>query len=116
MLDQVSTCLSIDGIDYEVDEDGFLRHPGDWSRAVAEGMAASDGCELEEAHWEVIRLLRDYYFEYRIAPAVRVLRRELGKRLGPDKGSSAYLNALFPFGPARQACRYAGLPKPTGCV
>ena len=108
--------LEINGIDYEVDAEGFLRNIGDWSRDVAAGMAAKDGIELEAAHWEVIAFLRDYYFRYEIAPAIRVLTREIGKRLGPDKGNSRYLNQLFQFGPAKQACRYAGLPKPTGCV
>ena len=108
--------LEIDGIEYEVDEEGFLQDSSDWTRAVAEAMAASDGIELEAEHWEVIGLLRDYYFRYQIAPAIRVLTRELGKRLGAEKGDSRYLNRLFPFGPAKQACRYAGLPKPTGCV
>lgn len=108
--------LQIDGVDYEVDEHGFLQNMSDWSRAVAETMAARDGVELEAAHWEILRFLRDYYFRYQIAPAIRVLTREVGKRLGADKGNSAYLNQLFQFGPARQACRYAGLPKPTGCI
>ena len=108
--------LEIDGVEYEVDEEGFLQNMSDWSRAVAEGMARRDGAELEMAHWEVINFLRDYYFSYQIAPSIRVLTREIGKRLGPDKGNSKYLNQLFPFGPAKQACRYAGLPKPTGCV
>ena len=108
--------LEIDGVEYEVDKDGFLQDKSDWSRAVAEGMAANDGIELEAAHWEVINFLRDYYFKYQIAPAIRVLTREIGKRLGRDKGNSRYLARLFQFGPAQQACRYAGLPKPTGCV
>lgn len=108
--------LEIDGVEYEVDEEGFLQNLSDWSRAVAEGMAARDGIELEAAHWEVINFLRDYYFRYQIAPAIRVLTREIGRRLGTDKGNSRYLNQLFQFGPAKQACRYAGLPKPTGCV
>ena len=108
--------LEIDNIEYEVDEEGFLQHMSDWSSAVAEGMAAQEGVELEAAHWEVIKFLRDYYLEYQIAPAIRVLTRAIGKRLGPDKGNQRYLNQLFPFGPAKQACRYAGLPKPTGCV
>jgi len=108
--------LEINGIEYEVDAEGFLQHQSDWTREVAAGMAAKDGVDLEAAHWEVIGFLRDYYFKYHIAPAIRVLTREIGKRLGPDKGNSRYLNQLFPFGPAKQACRYAGLPKPTGCV
>lgn len=108
--------LEINGNEYEVDEGGFLQHLSDWSREVAEGMAAKDGIELEPAHWEVINFLRDYYFKYQIAPAIRVLSKEIGRRLGADKGNARYLNQLFAFGPARQACRYAGLPKPTGCV
>lgn len=108
--------LDVNGTEYAVDQDGFLQHISDWSREVAAGMAAQDGIELESAHWEVIDFLRDYYFRYQVAPAIRVLTREIGKRLGPDKGNSRYLNQLFQFGPARQACRYAGLPKPTGCV
>jgi len=47
---------------------------------------------------------------------VRVLTKAVGKKLGKDKGNSKYLYGLFPYGPAKQACRYAGLPKPTGCV
>ena len=108
--------LEINGTAYEVDEEGFLQDISDWSREVAEGMAAKDGIELEAAHWEVISFLRDYYFKYRIAPAIRVLSKEIGKRLGADKAHTRYLNRLFQFGPAKQACRYAGLPKPTGCV
>jgi len=108
--------LEVNGTEYEVDAEGFLQHISDWSREVAIGMAARDGIELESVHWEVINFLRDYYFSYQVAPAIRVLAREIGNRLGPDKGNSRYLNQLFQFGPAKQACRYAGLPKPTGCV
>ena len=116
VVSQSNQLLQIDGVEYEVDAEGFLQNPSDWSRGVAAGMAAGDGIELEPPHWEVIGFLRDYYFKYRIAPAIRVLTREIGMRLGTDKGNSRYLNQLFQFGPAKQACRYAGLPKPTGCV
>ena len=108
--------LEIDDIEYELDEEGFLQYQCDWSSAVADGMATRDGVELEAAHWEVIKFLRGYYLEYKIAPSIRVLTRAIGKRLGPDKGNNRYLNQLFTFGPAQQACRYAGLPKPTGCI
>ena len=61
-------------------------------------------------------ILREYYHEYRIAPAIRILTKAMAKKLGREKGNTRYLYQLFPQGPAKQACRYAGLPKPTGCV
>lgn len=100
----------------ETDHEGYLRHVDDWSEALATELAAADGIELTEAHWEVIRFLQEYYENYEIAPAIRILTKQIGKRYGKEKGNSKYLYELFPRGPAKQACRYAGLPKPTGCV
>ena len=74
-------------------------------------MAKEDDCDLSENHWDVINFLRDYYDEYQVAPAVRVLTKAIGKKLGKDKGNSKYLYQLFPYGPAKQACRYAGSAK-----
>lgn len=108
--------LEIGGKTYETDEEGYLANLSDWDPSVAEVMAKIDNCDLTENHWEVINFLREYYQEYQIAPAVRVLTKAIGKKLGPDKGNSKYLYELFPYGPAKQACKYAGLPKPTGCV
>ena len=100
----------------ETDEEGYLSNLADWSEEVAQKMATDDNCHLTDDHWEVINFLRDYYAKYQIAPPIRVLTKAIGKKLGPEKGSSRYLYELFPYGPAKQACRYAGLPKPTGCV
>jgi TusE/DsrC/DsvC family sulfur relay protein len=108
--------LDIAGKRIETDEEGYLLNLDDWNEDIAGAMAKLDELELTPAHWEVIRFLRQYYHEYQIAPAVRVLTKAIGKQLGPDKGNSKYLYELFPYGPAKQACRYAGLPKPTGCV
>ena len=108
--------FEINGKTYETDEEGYLANLSDWNTDVAGRMATEDDCALSENHWEVIKFLRDYYEEYQIAPAVRVLPKAIGKRLGKDKGNSIYLYELFPYGPAKQACKYAGLPKPTGCV
>ena len=79
-------------------------------------IAKAENIEMSQNHWEVVNFLRDYYNEYQIAPAVRVLTKAIGKQLGPEKGNSQYLYELFPYGPAKQACKIAGLPKPTGCV
>ncbi|HHQ42339.1 MAG TPA: TusE/DsrC/DsvC family sulfur relay protein [Chromatiales bacterium] len=108
--------IEVGGKVLETDEEGYLKNLSDWSPEVAEYMAKQDGLELTDNHWEVINFLREYYEEYQIAPAVRVLTKAIGKKLGPDKGNSKYLYELFPYGPAKQACKYAGLPKPTGCV
>ena len=108
--------IEVSGKSYETDEEGYLVNRSDWNEEVAKAMAKADNCELTQNHWEVINFLREYYDEYQIAPAVRVLTKAIGKKLGADKGNSKYLYELFPYGPAKQACKYAGLPKPTGCV
>jgi len=92
-----------------------------WRAAIRAVHCASRGgtlgdLTLTDDHWDIIKFLREYYEEYQIAPAVRVLTKAVGKKMGADKGNSKYLYSLFPYGPAKQACRYAGLPKPTGCV
>jgi tRNA 2-thiouridine synthesizing protein E len=108
--------IEVSGKSYETDEEGYLVNRTDWNEEVAKAMAKADNCDLTQNHWEVINFLREYYEEYQIAPAVRVLTKAIGKKLGADKGNSKYLYELFPYGPAKQACKYAGLPKPTGCV
>jgi tRNA 2-thiouridine synthesizing protein E len=108
--------IEVNGKTLETDEEGYLSDLNQWEPEVATVMAKEEGAELTESHWQVINFLREYYEEYQIAPAVRVLTKAIGKKLGKDKGNSKYLYELFPYGPAKQACKYAGLPKPTGCV
>ncbi|MFK7889364.1 MAG: TusE/DsrC/DsvC family sulfur relay protein [Granulosicoccus sp.] len=100
----------------ETDHEGYLIRRQDWSEELAIELAVADGISLSDAHWEVIHFLQEYYDNYEIAPAIRILTKQMGKRFGKEKGNSKYLYELFPRGPAKQACRYAGLPKPTGCV
>ena len=106
----------VNGSTVEHDEEGYITNLSDWNRELAEVIAKTENIEMNEEHWEVVNFLREYYEEYQIAPAVRVLTKAIGKKLGKDKGNSKYLYELFPYGPAKQACKYAGLPKPTGCV
>jgi TusE/DsrC/DsvC family sulfur relay protein len=108
--------IEVRGKTLETDEEGYLANLGDWEPGVAEFYAQQDKLELGDDHWEVINFLREYYEEYKVAPAVRILYRNIGKRLGKEKGNGKYIYSLFPFGPAKQACKYAGLPSPTGCV
>jgi tRNA 2-thiouridine synthesizing protein E len=108
--------LEFEGKSYEIDEEGYLQDWQVWNEGLAGEMAKQDGLDLSDAHWEVIRFLRSYFEKYQIAPMIKILTKEIGKVMGPDKGNTKYLYELYPAGPAKQACRYAGLPKPTGCV
>lgn len=108
--------IAIAGKNIEVDEDGYLANLDDWSEDVANALAASEQIEMSPNHWEVVNFLREYYMEYKIAPMIRILTKEIGKKLGKEKGNTKYLYELYPGGPAKQACKIAGLPKPTGCV
>jgi dissimilatory sulfite reductase related protein len=108
--------LEINGEHYATDAEGYLKDLAVWTPEIARTMADNEGVALSNEHWEVIHFLREYYQEYGVAPSVRVMVKTIGERFGPGKAKSAYLYRLFPEGPARQACKYAGLPKPTGCV
>jgi tRNA 2-thiouridine synthesizing protein E len=108
--------LEFEGAQYEVDEDGYLTDWEIWKEGMAPIMAAQDGITLGEEHWSIISFLREYFIKFQIAPPIKVLVKEIAKAMGPEKGNTKYLYELYPGGPAKQACRYAGLPKPTGCV
>jgi tRNA 2-thiouridine synthesizing protein E len=98
------------------DKEGFLRKLEDWTPAVAEEIAATEGIELSDAHWEIIELLREYYCRFEASPANRALVKFTAQQLGEDKGRSAYLMSLFPGSPAKLGSKIAGLPKPDNCL
>ena len=102
--------IELNGTSYAVDEDGFLEDPTIWSEDVARDLATTEGVNtLTEDHWKLVNYLRNYYLEFGIAPMIRKLCKETGFKLN-------YVYEMFPSGPAKGACKVAGLPKPTGCV
>ena len=97
-------------VSIDVDEDGFMAEPDKWNETVAAAIATTEGVEgLTEEHWKVVNYLRDYYLKFGVAPMIRKLGKETGFKLNK-------IYELFPSGPAKGACKVAGLPKPTGCV
>jgi TusE/DsrC/DsvC family sulfur relay protein len=98
------------------DAAGFLQDRALWTAAFAEHQAAADGIALAADHWEIIEFVQRYYDEYAMAPPMRLLSKAVSAKLGPEKGNSLYLYRLFPDGPAKQACKFAGLPKPISCI
>jgi tRNA 2-thiouridine synthesizing protein E len=101
----------VDGQALELNEEGFLAHPEQWTERVALELArAQEGLgDLSDRHWAVVTCIRNYYAEKGLAPMIRLLCRDTGLRLRE-------IYDLFPSGPAKGACKVAGLPKPDGCV
>jgi tRNA 2-thiouridine synthesizing protein E len=94
----------------EVDAEGFLRDPAQWSEALAEEIAREAGITpLTERHMQVVRFMRQTYLTTGTAPTIRTLGKASGV---PVKE----LYQLFPKGPAKLAAKVAGIPKPRGCI
>jgi tRNA 2-thiouridine synthesizing protein E len=98
------------------DKQGYLLDFTQWNEDVAMLIAKNDDIELIEAHWEVIRFVRQFYLAYNTSPAIRALTKAMKAEFGEEKASSRYLYRLFKEGPAKQATKYAGLPKPARCI
>lgn len=103
--------IELNGQTLEVNEEGFLEHPEEWTETAAVILArAEEGLdELTEEHWAVIRFIRGHWRETGMAPMVRKVCQASGFPLRK-------IYELFPSGPAKGACKLAGLPKPDGCV
>ena len=97
-------------IEVEVDEDGFMMEPESWNEEIAKALATTEAVDnLTEDHWKVVNYLREYFLKFQVAPMIRKLCKQTGFSLKE-------IYELFPSGPAKGACKVAGLAKPTGCV
>lgn len=102
--------IMVDGKEILLDEDGFMANPEEWNELIARALATTEEVEdLSEEHWKVVNYIRDYYLKFGVAPMIRKLCKDTGVDL-------RRMYELFPSGPAKGACKIAGLPKPTGCV
>ena len=102
--------LQVGDATVELNEHGFLTKPELWNDDVARALAAADGvAELTPEHWKVVRYLRKHWVDHAIAPMVRKLCKESGVML-------KRIYELFPAGPAKGACKVAGMPNADGCV
>tara|TARA_R110001583_G_scaffold2470_2_gene17996 strand:- start:3124 stop:3456 length:333 start_codon:yes stop_codon:yes gene_type:complete len=108
--------IDFKGEQIATDKQGYLLDYTQWHADLASEMAKSDTFELTIAHWEVINFVRQFYLTYNTSPAIRALTKAMKAEFGEDKANSRYLFRLFPEGPAKQATKYAGLPKPKRCL
>ncbi len=101
---------TIAGTTVERDDEGFLVDPSQWTEGMAIELARREGIDLlTDRHWQVIRFMRQQYEATGSGPNVRMLAKMSGI---PIKE----LYQLFPKGPAKSAAKYAGIPKPRGCI
>lgn len=101
---------TIAGKTVEVDADGFLVNPDDWTEEMAAEIAKEEGIEeLTEGHWKVINFMRKDFKEKGQIPTIRRMKNAGGIPTGE-------LYQLFPDGPAKKAAKISGLGKPQGCV
>ena len=108
--------ITFKGQDIATDEQGYLLDHTQWHQDLAPIIASIDNLELTTAHWEVINFVRQFYLTYNTSPAIRALTKAMKADFGVEKANSRYLYRLFPQGPAKQATKYAGLPKPARCI
>ena len=101
---------------YATDADGYLLNLQEWDPEVADLIAKQEGIILTPAHWEIITLIREYYAEFDLSPAMRPLVKYTALKLGAEKGKSVYLLTLFPGSPPKVAAKIAGLPRPANCL
>jgi TusE/DsrC/DsvC family sulfur relay protein len=104
------TPLTLTGAPVALDPEGFFVDPEEWTEEMAPQIARDNGiAELTDAHWQVIRFMRDTFLRTGSAPSIRTLGKVSGV---PVK----QLYQLFPKGPAKLAAKIAGIPKPHGCI
>ncbi|MFT2091132.1 TusE/DsrC/DsvC family sulfur relay protein [Paraglaciecola sp. 2405UD69-4] len=100
----------------ETDKAGYLLNVDDWQVELGPILAATENIDLTENHWEVVNFVREFYLKFNTSPAMRALVKAMKNEFGEEKGNSRYLFKLFPKGPAKQATKIAGLPKPAKCL
>src|SRR4029453_4494179 len=94
----------------DVDPEGFLQKPEQWTPELGEEIARGNGIPgLTDRHWLVINYMRDRYLKTGSAPTIRTLGKEWGVGIKE-------LYRFFPKGPAKLAAKIGGIPKPKGCI
>ncbi|MFP3014490.1 MAG: TusE/DsrC/DsvC family sulfur relay protein [Arsenophonus sp.] len=104
------------GCEIKTDSDGYLKNSQEWNESIVYILAKQENIILTDQHWKIIYFIREFYFSFNISPNIRMLVKVIAKKYGNDIGNSRYLYSLFPKGPAKQAIKLAGLPKPIKCI
>ncbi|MCO6413838.1 MAG: TusE/DsrC/DsvC family sulfur relay protein [Thiogranum sp.] len=105
--------LQVDGKSVETTENGYLVNAEEWSEAVAAAIAAEEGVQMTDKHWDIVKYLRDeHYNNAGNEPNERTILKDMAKLWG-DKPTSKSMYNLFPGMPSKQGRKIAGLPQST---
>ena len=103
--------IELDGKTIETTPGGYLANADDWSEALAEQIAKSEDLELTSRHWDVLKHLREEFFQRGGSqPNTRNLVKQMAD-IWDEKISAKTLYDLFPGDPSKQGGRIAGLPE-----
>ncbi|MGV6804882.1 MAG: TusE/DsrC/DsvC family sulfur relay protein [Ruegeria sp.] len=101
----------VNGTAIEADKNGYLVNREDWSEDVAKAIAAAEGIELTDKHWDLINYLREEFYENREnQPNTRTILKAMSAAWG-EKIKQNALYELFPLDPSKQGGKIAGLPE-----
>lgn len=98
----------------ETDPEGYVVDPEVWDEAAAKQLAAQEGIELSDEHWQVLGFMRRYYDEHQIAADARYVIKFMAEEMGLGRQARNHLFQLFPYGYVQQACKIAGMKRPRG--
>ena len=100
---------TIAGNEVTVNEEGFLTEYDEWNEEIGAELAKNIDVEMTDAHWALIKWLREDYKDNGETAMTRRVNTAGGV---PTKQQFV----LFPKKPAKKMSYVAGLPKPKGCV
>ncbi len=107
--------VDVDGKQIATDQEGYIQNMEQWSEGFAIAQAAKEGLDLTNEHWDVIRLIRDYYERHGVQMEVRKMIKHFAQEWGKERGNNRYLHDIFPRGgPQKQGNRIAGIRKTKG--
>ncbi len=98
----------IAGYNVLCNEQGYLTEPDQWNKEIGLELAAEEGINITDKHWEVLEYLRNQHKQ-----EVAITIRKVGKS-GIVDIKEFY--QLFPDGPLKKASKIAGIPKPVSCI
>jgi tRNA 2-thiouridine synthesizing protein E len=103
--------FEFNGKTLETDANGYLVDQSEWSEDLARAMAAAEGIELTDKHWDLMNYLREEYFDNgQVQPNTRTILKAMSALWG-EKVKQKQVYDLFPLDPSKQGGRIAGLPE-----